>query len=457
MNKEPKLLKEPREGVPEVIDTLEAYKEYCNLLASGSGSLAADAERASGFRYGHEDWLIQFKRKGAGIGLLDPIALGKLGVDWHEFNEAVGDASWIIHDSMQDLPGFFDIGLRPRALFDTEIAAKLLGRKRFGLSSVTEYYLGLTLAKEHSAADWSYRPLPRDWRNYAALDVELLIELEEVMSGELKKQGKISWANQEFAHLLSKGAQKKAPHPNPWLRISHISVLMHDKIGLMIAKELWQKRDELARQYDIAPTLLLSDAAIIEAGKRKPSNSREFRSIRILNERVRIHTGSEQDKMFERYAPIQRKIKPNVWKAVIEDAISRAKSGEVAIIDYAQSSNDEDDCGCSNESSLIAKNVQDAQESQDVQESQAAPRSMKYWREHHPKRYERLQNVKRSLIKISEDTHTPSEVIIKPQIIRNLCWQDDVEHINVKEFLDEQGARMWQSDLIAESVTRAIM
>ena len=457
MNKEPKLLKEPREGVPEVIDTLEAYKDYCSLLAAGSGPLAADAERASGFRYGHEDWLIQFKRKGAGIGLLDPIALGKLGVDWHEFNEAVGDAPWIIHDSMQDLPGFFDIGLRPRALFDTEIAAKLLGRKRFGLSSVTEYYLGLTLAKEHSAADWSYRPLPRDWRNYAALDVELLIELEEVMSGELKKQGKLLWANQEFAHLLSKGAQKKAPHPNPWLRISHISVLMHDKIGLMIAKELWQKRDELARQYDIAPTLLLSDSAIIEAGKRKPNNSREFRSIRILNERVRIHTGSEQDKMFERYAPIQRKIKPNVWKVVIEDAISRVKSGEVAIIDYTQSSNDEDDCDCPNESSLIAKNVQDAQESQDVQESQAAPRSMKYWREHHPKRYERLQNVKQSLIKIAEDTHTPTEIIIKPQIIRNLCWQDDVEHINVKEFLDEQGARMWQSDLIAESVTRAIM
>lgn len=451
MNKEPKLLKEPREGVPEVIDTLESYKEYCSLLAAGSGPLAADAERASGFRYGHEDWLIQFKRKGAGIGLLDPIELTKLGADWNEFNKAVGDAPWIIHDSMQDLPGFFDIGLRPLALFDTEIAAKLLGRKRFGLSSVTEYYLGLTLAKEHSAADWSYRPLPRDWRNYAALDVELLIELEGVMSGELKKQGKLLWANQEFAHLLSKGAQKKAPHPNPWLRISHISVLMHDKIGLMIAKELWQKRDELARQYDIAPTLLLSDAAIIEAGKRKPNNSREFRSIRILNERVRIHTGSEQDKMFERYAPIQRKIKPNVWKVVIEDAISRAKSGEVAIIDYTQSSNDEDDCDCPNESSLIAKSAQD------VQESQAAPRSMKYWREHHPKRYERLQNVKQSLIKIAEDTHTPTEIIIKPQIIRNLCWQDDVEHINVKEFLDEQGARMWQSDLIAESVTRAIM
>ena len=451
MNKEPKLLKEPREGVPEVIDTLEAYKEYCNLLAAGSGPLAADAERASGFRYGHEDWLIQFKRKGAGIGLLDPIALGKLGVDWHEFNEAVGDAPWIIHDSMQDLPGFFDIGLRPRALFDTEIAAKLLGRKRFGLSSVTEYYLGLTLAKEHSAADWSYRPLPRDWRNYAALDVELLIELEEVMSSELKKQGKLLWANQEFAHLLSKGAQKKAPHPNPWLRISHISVLMHDKIGLMIAKELWQKRDELARQYDIAPTLLLSDSAIIEAGKRKPSNSREFRSIRILNERVRIHTGGEQDKMFERYAPIQRKIKSNVWKVVIEDAISRAKSGEVAIVSNLDDSSSK--YGNYNDSGDSC----DSGDAGDAQESQTAPRSMKYWREHHPKRYELLQNVKQSLIKIAEDTHTPTEIIIKPQIIRNLCWQDNIEHIDVKEFLVEQGARTWQSDLIAESVTRAIM
>ena len=202
---------------------------------------------------------------------------------------------------------------------------------------------------------------------------------------------------------------------------------------------------------------MLSDAAIIEAGKRKPSNSREFRSIRILNERVRIHTGSEQDKMFERYAPIQRKIKPNVWKVVIEDAISRAKSGEVAIVSKLDDSSSKygnyNDSGDSDNSA----DAGDSADSSDAQESQAAPRSMKYWRDHHPKRYERLQNVKQSLIKIAEDTHTPTEIIIKPQIIRNLCWQDNIEHINVKEFLVEQGARTWQSDLIAESVTRAIM
>ncbi|MFP1694925.1 HRDC domain-containing protein [Gardnerella greenwoodii] len=445
MNEEPKLLKEPREGVPEVIDTLESYKEYCSLLAAGSGPLAADAERASGFRYNHEDWLIQFKRKGAGIGLLDPVALKNLGVDWHEFNEAIGDSPWIIHDSMQDLPGFFDIGLRPRDLFDTEIAAKLLGRKRFGLSSVTEYYLGLTLAKEHSAADWSYRPLPRDWRNYAALDVELLIELEEVMRGELKKQGKFDWAKEEFKHLLIKGVQKKAPHPRPWLKISHINVLMHDRVGLIIAKDLWQERDSLAQKYDIAPTLLLSDAAIIEAGKRKPRNARDFRSIRSLNERVRIHTGSEQDKMFERYAPIQRKIKPSIWKNIIENALNRAKSGETAMDDFSEIEHNN------------SNDFKDPKSLQQPQDSQSAPRSMRYWKEHHPARYERLQRIRAVLTSISEDTHTPVEVIIKPQIIRNLCWCENITDVDVYSFFLEQGARPWQVALIAESVTRAIM
>ena len=98
MTDEPKLLAEPREGVPNVIDTLPAFRDYCSELASSHGSLAADAERASGFRYGHEDWLVQFKRDGAGIGLLDPQALAAAGADWNDFNRAVGDAAWNRND-----------------------------------------------------------------------------------------------------------------------------------------------------------------------------------------------------------------------------------------------------------------------------------------------------------------------------------------------------------------------
>ena len=170
------------------------------------------------------------------------------------------------------------------------------GSNVFGLAAVTEHYLGLTLAKEHSAADWSYRPLPRDWRNYAALDVELLIELETTMRAELQKQGKIEWAEEEFDYALREGTAPRKEHPIPWLRISHITEIMKDRQALAVAKALWTKRDELAREYDISPTLLLADSTIIEVAERKPHNAAQFRAVRSINERVRIQAGAEQEK-----------------------------------------------------------------------------------------------------------------------------------------------------------------
>lgn len=424
---EPRLQAEPREGVPGVIDTLDGFHEACDRLAAGKGSLAADAERASGYRYGHEDWLVQFKRTGSGIVLLDSVALNADGADWEEFNRAVDDATWIIHDSLQDLPGFIDLGMVVRQLFDTEVAARLLGLKRFGLAAVTEHYLGITLAKEHSAADWSYRPLPRDWRNYAALDVELLIELEGKMRKDLDRTGKSEWAEEEFAYVLAEGTAPRREHPVPWMRISHFTVLGHDRQGQAVAKALWEKRDELARKYDIAPTLLLSDAAIIEAAQKKPHNAREFRAIRILNERVRIRMGNEQDKMFERYAPIQRSVKPNVWKNTIQNALElKPDQWPEPIAPCAESQTN-------------------------------APRSMKYWASHHPDRFDRLGRVRDVIVRIGHDTYTPPDVIIKPQIIRNLCWRDDATELDIPAFLREQGAREWQIELVAESVSRVIM
>lgn len=424
---EPRLLKEPSEGTPEVVDTLEGYERVCERFADASGALAADAERASGYRYSHEDWLVQFKREGAGIALLDPVALREQGVDWSAFNQAIDGATWIIHDSSQDLPGFAEIGLKPANLFDTEIAARLLNMHRFGLAAVLEHYLGIVLAKEHSAADWSYRPLPRDWRNYAALDVELLIELEALMRRDLKAQGKEEWADEEFAYALHEGLQPRKPHAVPWLHVSNVTKLSKDRQGLAIVKSLWEKRDELAQEYDIAPTLLLSDAAIIDAATKKPHNAREFSSIRSLNQRVHIHTGTAQDKMFERYAPIQRKVKPSVWKEAIQRALAMKPSQwpSMPVPEQGENAN--------------------------------APRSMRFWKERHPDRYAVLTRVKDAVNQIAEDTRTPAEIIIKPQILRNLCWQENVADIDVAEFLSNQGARKWQVELIAASVSSATM
>lgn len=428
MNDEPVLLREPREGVPQVTDTLEGFEDYCDRLSAASGPLAADAERASGYRYGHDDWLIQFKRDGACIGLLDPMALNAIGVDWGMFNRAVGDATWILHDAKQDLPGFAQLSLTPHALFDTEIAARILGLHRFGLAYVTEHYLGMTLAKEHSAADWSYRPLPRDWRNYAALDVELLIPLAHKMTIDLKRAGKWEWACQEFEYVLRTELHPRRPHAVPWLRISHINTIQRDRRALAIAKELWTERDELARRYDIAPSLLLADSSIIEAAQAKPHNARQFRAIRSLNERVRMHLGTDQDKMFERYAPIQRKVKPSVWKQAIQRALELPE-GELPVMPAPEGG---------------ATQVN-------------APKSMKLWQKHHPDRFRRLQACRALINQVSQDTHTPPDVLIKPQIVRNLCWTDNPGARDVAGFLEEQGARPWQIHLLAASLTRGIM
>ena len=424
---EPRLFAEPRDGVPDIIDTPEGFRRMVQRFAAAHGSVAADAERASGFRYGHEDWLVQFKREGAGIALVDPVALQGTGVTWQDFNTAVTGATWIIHDSLQDLPGFFDLGMEPQALFDTEVAARLLGLHRFGLAAVTEHYLGLTLAKEHSAADWSYRPLPRDWRNYAALDMELLIELERRMGDDLRAHGKDGWAREEFAYLLARGREPRQVPEQPWRHVSRINTLHRDRLGLAVVRSLWTARDELACSHDIAPSLLLPDSAIIEAAVRKPRNARDFRAIRSLNERVRVHTGGEQDRMFERYAPIQRTVRPKVWK----DAIDRA---------------------------LALRPDQWPEEPVPAPgEEGNAPRSMRVWQQRHPERYARLQAARAVINQIAEDTRTPADVIMRPQIIRNLCWSDDPAGRDVAAFLSEQGARGWQVRLVAASVSRAIM
>lgn len=422
----PVLLKEPAEGVPSVVDTAEAFGIALERLSEASGPVAADAERASGFRYGHEDWLIQLKREGAGIFLFDPPALLEEGVDLADLNSATANETWILHDASQDLPGFADVGIRPTSLFDTEYSARLLNLPHVGLSAVTEYFLGKSLAKEHSAADWSYRPLPRDWRNYAALDVELLIGLREEIGAALRNSGKDEWAEQEFEAILYKGLAPKKIAKEPWRHTSKITSLRSDRRALAIVRELWNVRDRYAKELDISPSLLLADSTIIQAAQKKPHNAVQFRSIRGLNQRVRVYTGSEQDKMFERYAPLQRKVKPRVWRSAIDHALS----------------------------------LEDAQLPQPsptkTHDGNAAPRSMKYWREHQPQRYERHTAAKKTIGDIAELTNVPTELVLKPKILRNLCWQEDPP-TDVADFLRREGARPWQCHLVAESVSRVIL
>ena len=253
-------LLEPADGLPPVITTADDLAAAVARLAAGTGPLAVDAERASGYRYGQRAYLVQLRRAGAGTVLIDPIACPDLS----GLAAAMSGVEAVLHAASQDLPCLAELGYQPRELFDTELAGRLLGYPRVALGTMLEEILGLRLAKEHSAADWSVRPVPAEMLKYAALDVEVLTELRDVLAVQLAEQGKTEWARQEFAAIAA--APPPAPRADPWRRTSGIHKV-RTRRALAVVRELWRTRDEIARDADLSPRRVLSDQAIVDAAR----------------------------------------------------------------------------------------------------------------------------------------------------------------------------------------------
>lgn len=263
----------------KVIDTREDYLEAVAAIAAGHGPVAVDAERASGYRYSQRAYLIQVFRRGAGAFLFDPIPIG----DFSELQAAIVDEEWLFHAASQDLPCLQEVGLVPTRIFDTELGARIAGFPRVGLGAVVEQLLGITLAKAHSAADWSTRPLPQSWLVYASLDVELLPDLRDALAEKLDEAGKTRIAQEEFDAVLH-----RAPKParaEPWRRLSGMHALRGAR-ALAIARSLWLARDEYARQADIAPGRTIPDSAIVAAAAAAPESRAELGALKTFTGRA---------------------------------------------------------------------------------------------------------------------------------------------------------------------------
>lgn len=261
----------PREPVPPLVDDPSGLAACLAALAAGDGPLAVDAERAGGYRYSQRAYLVQLRREGAGSWLIDPIALPDLS----PVVAAVGGAEWVLHAAGQDLPSLREVGMVPPSLFDTELAGRLLGLDRVGLSSMLAETLGFSLAKAHSAADWSTRPLPESWLNYAALDVELLLELRAELVQLLAARGRTEWAAEEFEFVRT--AMPSPPRTEPWRRVKGLRT--RSRRGLAIVREVWLARDELARRRDVTPSRLLHDTAIAALAEAPPTDLAGFRAL----------------------------------------------------------------------------------------------------------------------------------------------------------------------------------
>lgn len=407
-------LHRPRFELAPLVTTAAQFEAAIDELCLGSGALAVDAERASGYRYFAHAYLFQFYRRGSRIFLVDPITLRDEEKLIQEFNERLGGEEWIIHASTQDLPCIREFGFTPQRLFDTELGARLAGLPRVGLGPLTEQLLSLSLAKEHSAVDWSIRPLHPEWKNYAALDVDVLPDLRDALISILESQGKLDLAHEEFQSILV--AKESEPKKDPWRRTSGIHHVKGRR-GLAIVRELWQERDLLARGRDIAAGRLFPDFAISDlAIASRNLSEEEFRAGA-----KEIFHGSQH---FQRH---YRKYKREFFDAWSE-AIIRALNLPEEELPPMRATSD------------------------------ALP-PVKIWKERAPLAYARLTHARFNLQEVASELLMPLENLISPEIVRRISWMSQKERFTMETLrttLAKLGARPWQIERSRDAIFRSL-
>jgi ribonuclease D len=379
----------------EVLDTVEGYRDAVARLAEGHGPFAVDAERASGFRYSQRAYLIQVYRRGAGAFLFDPPAIG----DFTELAAVMAGEEWILHAASQDLACLREVGLDPELIFDTELGARLAGLPRVGLGTVVEDLLGIHLAKEHSAADWSTRPLPQSWLVYAALDVELLPDLRDAIAALLDDAGKTEIAHQEFAAVLRR---EPVSRQEPWRRLSGIHALRQQR-NLAVARELWHARDDYAREIDSAPGRLVPDASLLAAARALPATKRDLAAMKDFNGRA---SRSQLDR----------------WWAAIERGLTTS----------------------------------DLPVSRPPGDGMPPPR---VWADKNPEADGRLRRARSAVVECAETLELPVENLLTPDTLRRVAWSPpaDVTTESIAAALTDLGARPWQVEATAQLIAKAFV
>ncbi|WP_020097333.1 ribonuclease D [Microbacterium sp. 11MF] len=380
----------------EVIADQETAAAAASRLAAGHGPVAVDVERASGFRYSQRAYLIQVYRRGSEVYLFDPPAIGDLSA----LQAAIGDEEWVLHAASQDLPSLREAGLEPPRIFDTELAARLLGHERVGLGAVVEQTLGITLAKAHSAADWSTRPLPQGWLEYAALDVLHLIDVRDALAAELDEHEKTGFAQEEF-----EAVRTRAPKPareEPWRRLSGLHTV-RGRRALAVARALWTAREEYAREEDVSPGRLVPDRSLVAAVIADPATKQDLA-------RVKEFTGRASRNQLDRW-----------WAAIEAGRADPALPSERGPGD-----------------------------------GMPPPRA---WADRNPAADARLKAAKPVVEARAEELHMPTENLLTPDLLRRVAWNPPAEITaeSVGEALLNLGARTWQIEQTAQVIAAAFV
>ncbi|CAB4638396.1 unannotated protein [freshwater metagenome] len=394
------LLAAPRAEV-FLVETVEELEEAVSTLAAGTGPFAVDAERASGFKYSQRAYLIQVYRAGSPIYLIDPAAIAPTAdpAPFGELARVMETDAWILHAASQDIPCLRELGLLAPALYDTELGSRIAGLDRVGLGAVTEALLGVRLAKEHSAVDWSTRPLANDWLNYAALDVDVLFELWAAVEAVLVERNKLEWAKQEFAATLA--AQPKPAKVDKWRGMTGLHEVKDSK-KLAIARELWTAREALAVKLDVSPGRLIPDSSIVNVVKETPKAKPQLAGNRSFVGRA------------------SRSYLDTWWKA-IEDGVN-------------------------------------SRDLPDLKIAAVGIPNHRIWPTRFPEADRRLKIIRPLIAELAEKHGLPVENILTPDYLRNVCFEPPkYELAAVQDALRTLGAREWQIELTGQLIVDGLV
>lgn len=377
----------------ELVTTQSGLLDASQRIAEGHGPFGVDTERASGYRYSNRAYLVQVFRRGAGAFLFDPTGIE----DFTPLAEALSGDEWILHAADQDLPSLREIALDPAQIFDTELASRLLGLERVGLGAVTADLLGTELEKAHSAVDWSARPLPEPWLEYAALDVTVLPDLRDAIADRLTASGKFDFAQQEFNAVLSRAPKPK--REEPWRKLGGGGRFKSPR-QLAMLRELWTARELLAQERDVAPGRLIPDASVIAAVAANPRSPGDLAALKTFR-------GKESRNELGRW-----------WRALL-----RGKTTE----------------------DLPGPKKRDP----------GSIPNHRGWAQRHPEAAERLLELRALATAEAERVQMPVENLVSPAVLRGLAWEPPAEATPeaVAARLHSLGARPWQIGIIAPILT----
>lgn len=268
----------PAKPTARYIDRADEADELLEGLR-GVAEIALDTEGASFHRFLDRIYLLQISTRAADI-IIDPLAAGPLpGITAILADPAV---EVVFHDADYDLRLLRqDYGVRALNIFDTRVAAQLLGIRSFGLAALLEKYFDVRLEKKYQRADWSLRPLTQGMLEYAVLDTHYLLPLRDRLREELENLGRWEWAREEFGRVEAEHAAAGSDDPTAaFLKVKGARDLTRRELAIL--RELVPWRDSVARRLDRATFRVAGNDILLEIARTRPHTIDELSRIRIV-------------------------------------------------------------------------------------------------------------------------------------------------------------------------------